>query len=105
MIGGEIFPKLVGNDFTGNRLNDLAGKGLEEILKAEGVRTISWAGSTKTRDCGEIKGKTTMLVNPNTGWVTVLIKVEGCPLVVVKYKMNKDGIRIKGTVSIQTVKG
>lgn len=105
VIGGEIFPKLVGNDFTGNRLNDLAGKGLEEIFKAEGIRTISWEGKTKTRDCGEIKGKTTMLVNPNTGWVTVLIKVEGCPLVVVKYKMNNDGIRIKGTVSIQTVRG
>ena len=27
-IGGEIFPKLVGNDFTGNRINDLTGKGL-----------------------------------------------------------------------------
>jgi hypothetical protein len=104
VIGGEIFPKLVGNDFTGNRMNDLAGKGLDEILEAEGARAISWDGKVDMGDCGEVSGNTTMLINPKTGWVTVLIKIDDCPLVVVKYKVNKDGIPTnKPTVT--TVKG
>lgn len=93
-IGGEIFPKLTGNGFTGDRLNDLAGKGLEEILEAEGVRAISWEGKTKLRNCGEVSGKTTMLINPKTGWVTIMIKIDDCPLIVIKYKVNKDGVPI-----------
>lgn len=93
-IGGEIFPKLVGNDFAGSKLNDLAGKGLEEILEAEGVRAIEWEGTTKTKYCGEISGKTTMLFNPNTGWVTIMIKIDNCPLIVIKYKVNDDGVPI-----------
>ncbi len=103
VIGGEIFPKLVGNEFTGNRLNDLAGKGLEAILEAEGVRAISWEGSTRLRDCGEVKGKTTLLVNPNTGWVTILIKIDNCPLIVIKYRINDDGVPV-GKASITEVK-
>jgi TolA-binding protein len=93
-IGGEIFPKLVGNDFAGSKLNDLAGKGLEEILESEGVRAIEWEGTTKLNNCGEISGKTTMLFNPNTGWVTILIKIDNCPLIVIKYKVNDDGVPI-----------
>ena len=100
----EIFPKLVGNQFVGNRVNDLAGKTLEEILEAEGVRTISWEGKVDMDDCGEVEGKTTMLINPNTGWVTILIKIEGCPLVVIKYMVNDDGVpTTKPTV--HTIKG
>ncbi|MGB1308675.1 MAG: hypothetical protein ACPG6B_07175 [Oceanihabitans sp.] len=94
VIGGEIFPNLVGNTFVGNRVNDLAKGSLNEILEAEGVRVIKWEGETKTRNCGTIKGKSTMLVNPNTGWVVLVIKIENCPLVVVKYKVNKDGISV-----------
>ena len=104
VIGGEIFPKLVGNEFTGNRLNDLAGKGLEAILEAEGVRAISWEGSTRLRECGEVKGKTTLLVNPNTGWVTILIKIDNCPLIVIKYRINDDGVAV-GKASVTEVKG
>jgi len=93
-IGGELFPKLVGNEFTGNRLNDLANKGLEEILEEEGVRAIQWEGSTNSRLCGEISGKTTLMVNPKTGWVVIMIKIPDCPLVVVKYRINDDGVAI-----------
>ena len=94
VIGGEIFPKLVGNEFVGGQLNDLAGQGLEAILEAEGVRSISWEGETTLRDCGKVKGKTLMLVNPNTGWVTIIIQVDDCPPVVIKYKVNDDGVPI-----------
>jgi hypothetical protein len=103
VIGGEMFPKLVGNEFTGNRLNDLAGKGIEEILEAEGVRALSWEGSTTLRDCGEVKGKTTLMINPNTGWVSILIRIEGCPLVVIKYRINEDGVAVS-TPTVRTVR-
>ncbi|MBT8272429.1 MAG: hypothetical protein KJO77_01395, partial [Bacteroidia bacterium] len=89
--------------FTGDRINDLAGKGLEEILKAEGVRAISWEGKTKI--CGEeVSGKVTMLTNPNTGWVTILIKIDDCPLVVIKYKVNKDGVPQTKPI-VKTIRG
>lgn len=104
VIGGEIFPKLLGDEFTGNRMNELASGGLDALLEAEGVRLNSWEGETELRDCGKIKGKTTMLFNPNTGWVTMLIKVDNCPLVVIKYKVNADGVPI-GKPTVQKVNG
>jgi predicted nuclease with TOPRIM domain len=104
VIGGEIFPKLTGDEFTGNRVNELAGGGLDALLKAEGVRTQSWEGETELRNCGKVKGKTTMLFNPNTGWVTLLIKIDNCPLVVIKYKVNADGVPI-GKPTVQKVTG
>lgn len=104
VIGGEIFPKLTGDEFTGNRLNELAGGGLDALLKAEGVRAQSWEGETELRNCGKVKGKTTMLFNPNTGWVTLLIKIDNCPLVVIKYKVNADGVPI-GKPTVQKVNG
>jgi hypothetical protein len=104
VIGGEIFPKLTGDEFTGNRLNELAGGGLDALLKAEGVRAQSWEGETELRECGKVKGKTTMLFNPNTGWVTLLIKIDNCPLIVIKYKVNKDGVPI-GKPTVQKVTG
>ncbi len=94
VMGGEIFPKLVGNKFTGNRIKDLANKGLAEMLEAEGARAVQWEGKTKLEGCGEVSGKTTLFINPNTGWVTVVIKVEGCPPVVIKYKVNDDGVAL-----------
>lgn len=97
-IGGELFPKLLGNDFTGNRLNDLAGKGLEEILEAEGIRTVTWSGSTHLAECGPVKGSSTLLVNPNTGWVVISIKIDDCPLIVIKYQINDDGIAISDPI-------
>ena len=104
VIGGEIFPKLTGDEFTGNRLNELAGGGLDALLKAEGVRTQSWEGETELKECGKVKGKTTMLFNPNTGWVTLMIKIDNCPLVVIKYKVNADGVPI-GKPTVQKVNG
>ena len=92
VIGGEIFPKLTGSDIAGKNINKFAGKGLDALLKDEGVSSFSWDGETELRKCGKVKGKTTVLFNRNTGWVTMLIKIEGCPLVVVKYKVNKDGV-------------
>ncbi|MGB4843249.1 MAG: hypothetical protein WBP16_02155, partial [Ferruginibacter sp.] len=104
VIGGEIFPKLTGDDFTGGKLNELASGGLDAIMQDEGIRSISWEGETEIRNCGKVKGKTTTLFNPNTGWVTILIKIDKCPLVVIKYKVNKDGVAItKPTVT--TVRG
>lgn len=104
-IGGEIFPKLTGDGFTGNRLNDLAGKGLAEVLKAEGVRATSWEGKTKI--CGEeVSGKVNMLFNPNTGWVIILIKIDNCPLLVIKYKVNNDGVPLRSPKpSVTQIKG
>jgi predicted nuclease with TOPRIM domain len=104
VIGGEIFPKLTGDEFTGNRANELAGGGLDALLKVEGVRTQSWEGETELRNCGKVKGKTIMLFNPNTGWVTLLIKIDNCPLVVIKYKVNADGVPI-GKPTVQKVTG
>lgn len=104
VIGGEIFPKLTGDEFTGNRLNELAGGGLDALLKAEGVRAQSWEGETELKECGKVKGKTTMLFNPNTGWVTLLIKIDNCPLIVIKYKVNQDGVPI-GKPTVQKVTG
>lgn len=104
VIGGEIFPKLTGDEFTGNRLNELAGGGLDALLKAEGVRMQSWEGETELRGCGKVKGKTTLLFNPNTGWVTLMIKIDNCPLIVIKYKVNADGVPI-GKPVVQKVKG
>lgn len=101
-IGGELFPKLLGNEFAGNRLNDLADKGLEEILEEEGVRAIQWEGSTNLRECGEVSGKTTLLVNPNTGWVVIMIKIDDCPLIIIKYRINDDGVAISKPI-IRTV--
>lgn len=92
VIGGEIFPKLTGSDIAGNAMNKYAGKGLEALLEDEGVTSFGWEGETELRNCGKVKGKTTTLFNSKTGWVTMLIKIEGCPLVVVKYKVNKDGV-------------
>lgn len=63
-------------------------------MKAEGIRSTQWEGETTLRECGKVKGKTTMLFNPNTGWVTLLIKIDNCPLIVIKYKVNKDGVPI-----------
>jgi uncharacterized protein with PIN domain len=103
-IGGEIFPKLVGNDFLGDKLNNLAGKGLEKILEAEGVRAFGWEGKTTLRNCGEVSGKTTMLINPNTGWVTILIKIDNCPLIVIKYKVNEYGVPISKPI-VKKIKG
>ncbi len=94
VIGGEIFPKLLDSETAGNAANKFAGKGLEEIMKAEGIRSSQWEGETTLRECGKVKGKTTMLFNPNTGWVTLLIKIDNCPLIVIKYKVNKDGVPI-----------
>lgn len=94
VIGGEIFPKLLDSEIAGNAANTFAGKGLEEIMKAEGIRSTQWEGETELKGCGKVKGKTTMLFNPNTGWVTLLIKIDNCPLIVVKYKVNKDGVPI-----------
>lgn len=45
-----------------------------------------------------------MLFNPNTGWVTMLIKIDNCPLVVIKYKVNEDGVPI-GKPTVQKVNG
>lgn len=104
VIGGEIFPHLLGDDFTGNRLNELASGGLDKLLENEGVRTISWEGETELRNCGKVKGKTVMMVNPNTGWVCILIKIDNCPLVVIKYKVNSDGVPVTKPI-VQTVKG
>ncbi|MBL7732520.1 MAG: hypothetical protein JNM88_15195 [Chitinophagaceae bacterium] len=104
VIGGEIFPHLLGDDFAGNRLNELAGGALDKILEAEGVRSISWEGETELRHCGKVKGKTVMLVNPNTGWVCIMIKIDNCPLVVIKYKVNKDGVPVTKPV-VQQVNG
>ena len=104
VIGGEIFPKLTGDEFTGNRLNELASGGLDALLKAEGVRAQSWEGETVLRECGKVKGKTTMLFNPNTGWVTLMIKIDNCPLVVIKYKVNADGVPISKP-AVQKVTG
>lgn len=94
VIGGEIFPKLLESEITGNAANKFAGKGLEELMKEEGIRSTQWEGETTLRECGKVKGKTTMLFNPNTGWVTLLIKIDNCPLIVIKYKVNKDGVPI-----------
>lgn len=94
VIGGEIFPQLMDSETAGNAANKFAGKGLEEVMKAEGIRSAQWEGETVLRECGKIKGKTTMLFNPNTGWVTLLIKIENCPLIVIKYKVNKDGVPV-----------
>lgn len=104
VIGGEIFPHLLGDEFTGNRLNELAGGGLDKMLESEGVRTISWEGETELRYCGKVKGKTIMLVNPKTGWVCILIKIDNCPLVVIKYKINSDGVPVTTPV-VQVVNG
>lgn len=98
VIGGELFPKLVGNNFTGNRINDLAGKDIEEILEAEGVRSIQWEGKTTLRECGEVSGTVTMMINPNTGWVVIMIKIPNCPLIVIKYKVNDDGVAISDPI-------
>ncbi|CAL2102762.1 putative Chromosome partition protein Smc [Tenacibaculum sp. 190130A14a] len=92
VMGGEIFPKLMGNQFAGNRMNDIAKKGLNAVLEAEGVRVIKKEGTVSTRKCGKVKGKSTMLFNPNTGWVSIMIKIENCPLLVIKYKVDKNGI-------------
>lgn len=94
VIGGEIFPGLLDSETAGNAANKFAGKGLEEFMKAEGIRSTQWEGETTLRECGKVKGKTTMLFNPNTGWVTLLIKIDNCPLIVIKYKVNKDGVPI-----------
>ncbi|HQV07405.1 MAG TPA: hypothetical protein PKW62_11615, partial [Chitinophagaceae bacterium] len=59
-----------------------------------------WEGETTLRNCGKVKGKTTTLFNANTGWVTMLIKIEGCPLVVVKYKVNKDGVPLSNPTPV-----
>lgn len=104
VIGGEIFPKLTGDEFTGGKLNELASGGFNKLLEAEGVRSISWEGETELRGCGKVKGKTVTLINPNTGWVTIMIKIDNCPLVVIKYKVNKDGVPI-GKPIVQTVSG
>jgi hypothetical protein len=107
IIGGEIFPNLTGSDFAGNRLNELANGGLGEIMKNDGVRAISWAGKTTLDLCGgvEVQGKTTLLFNPNTGWVTMIIKIDDCDnLVVVKYKVNADGTPVNNTISVTTIK-
>jgi len=104
VIGGEIFPKLTGDEFTGNRLNELASGGLDALLKAEGVRAQSWEGETELRNCGKVKGKTTQLFNPNTGWVTLMIKIDNCPLIVIKYKVNADGVPISKPI-VQKVTG
>ncbi|HKJ41507.1 MAG TPA: hypothetical protein VKA27_05400 [Sunxiuqinia sp.] len=97
VIGGEIFPKLVGNKFSGDRINSLAGKGLDKILEAEGARLVHWEGSCDSR-CGKLSGTTTMLINPNTGWVIIMIHVNDCPLVVIKYRINKDGVAISNPI-------
>ena len=100
VIGGEIFPKLTGSDIAGKNINKFAGKGLDALLKDEGVKSFSWEGETTLRNCGKVKGKTTTLFNANTGWVTMLIKIEGCPLVVVKYKVNKDGVPLSNPTPV-----
>ncbi|HSU29313.1 MAG TPA: hypothetical protein VLJ68_13090, partial [Chitinophagaceae bacterium] len=104
VIGGEIFPKMTGDQFTGDRVKDLANGGLKEVFKAEGIRTNSWEGETELRNCGKVKGKTVMLFNPNTGWVVIMIKIDNCPLIVIKYKVNKDGVPVT-TPTVQTVNG
>jgi hypothetical protein len=101
-IGGEIFPKLVGNELAGHAVNELATEGLKAIMEKEGVRTVAWEGTTHLRECGEVSGKTVMLVNPNTGWVVIMIKVDGCPLVIVKYKVNDSGVPVT-TPTVETV--
>ncbi len=103
-IGGEIFPKLTGDKIAGELAKTLANGGLNEVLKAEGIRSISWEGETELRNCGKVKGKTVMLFNPNTGWVVIMIKIDNCPLVVIKYKVNKDGVPVTNP-TVQTVNG
>ncbi|NQU84379.1 MAG: hypothetical protein HQ541_01340 [Mariniphaga sp.] len=104
-IGGEIFPKLTGDSFTGGILNELANGGIKKIIEEEGVRAQSWEGKTHSPRCSppDIKGKTTMLFNPKTGWVVMMIKIENCPLVIVKYKVNKDGVPDDHTLSVTEV--
>ena len=106
VIGGEIFPKLLGSEVAGNSANTFAGKGLDAILEEEGIRATSWEGETEIRGCGKVKGKTTMLFNPNTGWVTMMIKIDGCPLVVVKYKVGDGGVPLSNPEpTVEIVKG
>ncbi len=93
-IGGELFPKLTGNQFIGKKLNNLARRGLSKILKEEGVRFIQWEGSTTLKSCGKVSGKTTLFINSKTGWVAIMVKIPDCPLVVIKYKVNNDGVPI-----------
>ncbi len=91
-IGGEIFSKLAGNEFVGNRLNELANGGLKEILEAEEIEAVTWEGTANSRRCGRITGKSTLLFNPKTGWVVIMIKIPNCPLIIVKYKVNESGV-------------
>lgn len=93
-IGGEIFPKLTGDSFSGGKLNQLVNGGIKKIMEEEGVRALSWEGITNSRRCGRITGKTTMLFNPKTGWVVMMIKIPNCPLVVIKYRVNDDGVPV-----------
>ena len=108
VIGGEIFPELVGSELVGNRLNELASGGLEAILSNSGARMISWGGEVTLEMCKgiNVKGTTTLFFNPKTGWVTMIIKIDGCDdLTVVKYQVNGDGTPFQNTTSVTTVKG
>ena len=104
-IGGEIFPKLTGDSFSGGKLNQLVNSGLKKIMEEEGVRALSWEGTTNSQRCSPppIKGKTTMLFNPKTGWVVMMIKIPNCPLVIIKYRVNDDGVPVT-TPSVREIR-
>ncbi|TNE50266.1 MAG: hypothetical protein EP343_08915 [Deltaproteobacteria bacterium] len=98
-IGGELFPTILQSDFAGTRTEQLVTAGtmkVKDLLEKEQLRTATWEGQTSTERCKTIKGKTFMLVNVNTGWAVFLIQVDGCSVVMVKYRIKDDGVPAKG---------
>lgn len=108
VMGAEIFNNLLnGGELTEQAAQQLASGGLASLLESEGVTMSQWEGETelRKREWGKVKVKTTMLYNPKTRWVVLFVKVDNCPMVVVKYKMNEDGSTPNlDTARVQTVR-
>ena len=96
--GGKLFPKLVGDEY-GDAVNDLVQGGIEELSREEDVVYTTWNGEFEGCDV-----TTTALANRNTGYVLLLIKLEGCPVVAVSYRMQEDGtVSIHEDADVETI--
>lgn len=97
-ITGVMFPKLLGDDDLAGNANKYVGKGMDKMLQDEGVQTYQFKNEGKiwSKCSGWIncQGDTTMMYNPHTHYVVVLVTADCCPgILLIKYKVDKNGLR------------
>ncbi len=111
--GGEIFERLIRDDFLAGKVNELALGAVNEAMgaMADDLEKMGWEGETTVR-CStprtfEKKVKVTVngLFNKRTGWTVLVIKTDdpNCPSYMVKYRLDERGILISNSIQAKAM--